>query len=273
MNIYQSKNTVGDRIYRNTIYQGQNHALHLHRAYEIVFVLEGQLTATVEKRQETANAGEGFFIFPYQEHALTCMGEDTLYLILIVSGYYVGSFHKQVQDQLPTRAKLRFAPTTSELLRRYIVDQPFCANERERLVAPPSLIPLKACLYACCADLLEQTPLTERGSGRDKECIVQVLQYVEEHYTENLSLQQIARDLSYDHCYLSRVFHTALSINLRTLINQYRYETALELLINTDKPVADIAMECGFQSIRSFNRVFEQLAHTSPTTIRKQQAR
>ena len=113
MNIYQSKNTVGDRIYRNTIYQGQSHALHLHRAYEIVFVLQGQLTATVEKRQETASAGEGFFIFPYQEHALTC-GED----ILIVSGYYIGSFHKQVQDQLPARAKLRFAPTTAELLRR-----------------------------------------------------------------------------------------------------------------------------------------------------------
>lgn len=270
MSIHQSKNTVGDRIYRNTIYLGQDHAMNLHRTYEIVCVLKGQLTAAVEGRQETAAAGEGFFIFPYQEHALTCAGEDTLYLILIVSGYYIGSFHKQMQDRQPVRSKLRFSPITVQLLHRHIVDQPYRVNQRERLVPPPSLIPLKSCLYACCTDFLEQTPLQERSGGRDKECIAQVLQYVEEHYTEDLSLQQIARDLSYDPCYLSRVLHAALCINLRTLINQYRHEMALELLVNTDKPVADIAMECGFQSIRSFNRVFEQLSHTSPTAIRKQ---
>lgn len=268
MHIHQDKNAIGKLIYRNTLYRMQDHALHLHRTYELVYVLEGELTVTVEGRVETAGPGEGFVIFPYQLHSLTC-APDTLYLIILASGFYIGTFSHYVVGKVPVTARFRYSAEATSLLKSRIIGNHTHDREGELLLPMPPMVTLKSCLYLFCADFLDTVQLTDKKQHDD--LVSQVLFYVEEHFTERLTLQQIADALSYDYHYISRMFNETLNINLKTLVNQYRYEMSRELLVNTDRSIADIAMTCGFQSIRSFNRVFLQFSGDTPTVLRRQQ--
>jgi AraC-like DNA-binding protein len=58
-------------------------------------------------------------------------------------------------------------------------------------------------------------------------------------------------------------------MNLKTLINTYRCEYAENLIESTNLPLSVIAMDSGFQSIRSFNRIFKDTIGKTPSSIRK----
>ena len=268
MHVHQSKNTIGNLIYRNTLYRMQDHFMNLHRTYEFVFVIEGTVTAELEGRRETAHTGEGFCFFPYQQHSLTCQ-DNALYLIIIASSFYIGTFNRYVVDKVPVTSRFRYSDEAAALLRNRIVTDNDRKDMGEIILPIPPMITLKSCLYLCCADFLDAIHLTDRK--RNDDLISQILTYVEDHFTERLTLQQVAAALSYDYHYISRIFNESLNVNLKTLINQYRYDLAWELLVNTDRTIADIALTCGFQSVRSFNRVFQQIAGSTPSVLRRQQ--
>ena len=96
-----------------------------------------------------------------------------------------------------------------------------------------------------------------------------MISYVEENFAEDITLKRVSEALSYEYHYLSRVLRTSLHMRFCTLVNQYRCERAKELITQTDKPLSEIAMNCGFQSIRSFNRAFLDIVGCTPSSIRK----
>ena len=130
----------------------------------------------------------------------------------------------------------------------------------------PPLFALKACLYGICAEF--EAVAVWQKKEQNKALIFRIISYVEENYTENITLQTLAEALSYEYHYLSRVLRENLHIRFRTLVNQYRCEKAKELISTCDLPLSEIAMNCGFQSLRSFNRVFLELTGDTPSHVR-----
>ncbi|MNE93692.1 HTH-type transcriptional regulator YesS [compost metagenome] len=51
-------------------------------------------------------------------------------------------------------------------------------------------------------------------------------------------------------------------------LNHIRVNKAEEMLLNTDKSIIDIALDCGFTNVRTFNRVFKQFRHNTPSSLR-----
>ena len=94
---------------------------------------------------------------------------------------------------------------------------------------------------------------------------------MEENYTDPITLHTLADTLSYEYHYLSRVLRENLHIRFRTLVNQYRCERAKEMITESDLSLSDVAMNCGFQSIRSFNRVFLEITGITPSAMRGKQ--
>lgn len=92
------------------------------------------------------------------------------------------------------------------------------------------------------------------------------------HFTEELSLSRMAKDLGYSQFALSRVFSSVFHTNFNQYLNDLRLNCALGLLKNTSLPVTELAMNAGFTSLRTFNRAFKERFHMSPREYRKQQA-
>ena len=127
---------------------------------------------------------------------------------------------------------------------------------------------LKSCLYAVCEEYSKQIDLKEKNL-KDSETIFKITEYILKNHKNDISLSDISNLLGYDYHYVSRLFHSAFNMSFAEYLTSYRMGTTIALLDETDKTVADIAFESGFQSVRSFNNSFKNRFGTTPSAYRK----
>lgn len=115
--------------------------------------------------------------------------------------------------------------------------------------------------------------LEENESGifynRHRDAIYGALQYISEHYSEELVLEDIAKMFALSQSYFSYLFKNITSKTFIEYLTGLRISKAMELLKTTDKRVLDICYETGFNSVNHFNRIFKQIIGISPTQYRK----
>lgn len=96
-----------------------------------------------------------------------------------------------------------------------------------------------------------------------------VCNYIDEHFAEELSLEEVASFAGFSKFHFSRLFKQFTNVSFYKYVNQQRIAHAEELLSNPDLSVTQIAIQCGFSSTSSFIRMFKQLKNCTPTDFRK----
>lgn len=99
--------------------------------------------------------------------------------------------------------------------------------------------------------------------------VKQVMDYVEQHYMEELSLTLLADLVHFNPSYLSRLFKEKTGKNLQTYINEVRVEKVKCFLADSSLRVGEIAMLTGFVSSKYMNHVFRRLIDMSPVEYRR----
>jgi len=97
-------------------------------------------------------------------------------------------------------------------------------------------------------------------------------EFILTHFSDNISLQQIAQ-----HCYVSpfhfsRIFKTILKKSPHQYLTEIRLNHAKVLLATTNKPITDIAFNCGFNSIEHFATAYRKQFKVAPSDYRRQLA-
>lgn len=115
--------------------------------------------------------------------------------------------------------------------------------------------------------LMEQKP--SRKARRDGERIKIMLQYIQDHLDQPLSLADIARSahLSENECL--RCFNRMIGSTPIRYIRELRLQKAVSLLVQTDGRISDIAAKCGFLEMSYFARVFRERNGCTPGEYRK----
>lgn len=90
------------------------------------------------------------------------------------------------------------------------------------------------------------------------------LNYIKEHLTENLSLENVAESMSLSPTYFHNTFKTAVGKTLREYIEEQRIKKATNLLLTTNYSLTQIAFECGFSSQSYFSYVFKRRMEVTP---------
>jgi YesN/AraC family two-component response regulator len=103
--------------------------------------------------------------------------------------------------------------------------------------------------------------------------ITRAKQFINEHQTEELSLDQVAKSVHTSKFYFCKMFRKSTGINFTDYLSRVRTERAKNLLLNPNLRVSEIAYEVGFQSLTHFNRVFKRILGQSPTDYRGQLGR
>ena len=127
----------------------------------------------------------------------------------------------------------------------------------------------QAFLQIILSRALPQLELMDRADLQDDDLIYRTVRYIAEHFTENISLTSMAADLYVSPFTLSRVFSNTFHRNFNRYLNESRLQYACTLLSQTDQTITEICMNSGFESQRTFNRVFNELYHMSPRDYRK----
>lgn len=111
-----------------------------------------------------------------------------------------------------------------------------------------------------------------RLSRVDLQTIEKAITYINEHYTDRISADQLALEVNLNKEKLQAGFQQRTGLTLHEYILQTRIEKAKVLLINTNDPVKSIADSTGFNNDSHFCKVFRKFMSISPVKYRYQEA-
>lgn len=259
MILYQSQNSVHAYNIDVLIYHNLYYIAHIHRDFELIYVLDGEVNAYIDGKCQTLTAGEFCLILQNQVHSFETPAASTVW-VCVFAADYVRDFAAAVNHC--TCGENRFVMNEKD--RQFLV---------ERLVrAQPNRLELIAYFSFCCA-LFYKDRTFRKISGSETGLLYKILDYINAHYTENISQTDMARALGYEPHYLSRCFNSFFGKNFKRFLHEYRIGYAKQRMMEGKEEgkenISKIALDCGFQSIRNFNRVFRSLENETPRQAQK----
>jgi AraC-like DNA-binding protein/mannose-6-phosphate isomerase-like protein (cupin superfamily) len=234
---------------------------HLHSYVELIYVTEGSITVSVNEKVKALGRGEIAVCFPNDVHSYkTEASSEGLLLIFspeIISGYFSRKMDKTLEN--PFLHEHNIDKTAASLLE--MIHEEFLGSNNEYVI--------KGFLYAVFGRLSPYLTF-KKGKRSYNNTIQSVLKYIEGHYYENINLDIMAKALGFSKYYLSRLFSDKIGYQFNDYVNRLRINMAQELLSETDMTIVNVALECGFESQRNFNRVFKSLLGLTPAQYRIQ---
>ena len=228
---------------------------HIHQFAEMLIMLEGELTVTVDGKAEMLTKGQAAFVFPFQRHGYHSDVNNKL-AVFVFSPALLSDYFKSIDGLVGERAV--FTPSKATL--KAFEEKIFEADDF-------GLSSIKGCIYLALSDFSEQIDLKKTSSENNMS--ERVVSYINEHITEEITLASIAQALGYSPKYLSNCISKLFGMNLRTVIAAVRVNKAKYLLRETDKTGLEIMSECGFGTERSYHRQFKAILGRTPKYIRK----
>lgn len=96
-----------------------------------------------------------------------------------------------------------------------------------------------------------------------------ICSYVEEFYSQDISLCTLAKLYGYNEKYLDRLFLRHMGVSFGDYLNRRRLQEAQERLRSTSESILEVASAVGFSSVTYFNRLFRSATGMTPTAFRK----
>ncbi|MCY9658035.1 response regulator [Paenibacillus chondroitinus] len=104
---------------------------------------------------------------------------------------------------------------------------------------------------------------------KDKNVIFEIAEYLQNHYHEDVTLQEIASRFFLSREYISRKFKQEFEVNLSDYLGQIRMSKAKVLLRNPHLRISQVAEMVGYQDEKYFSKVFKKLEGITPNEYRK----
>ncbi|WP_138420541.1 helix-turn-helix transcriptional regulator [Aquibacillus sediminis] len=225
-----------------------NFPLHFHRAYEIIFVNEGNLSVTIDQKEYILHKNDAVFIFHNQLHEFKTIDHSTI-TIIIFSPELIGDFFMHYKGYIPD-------------------NNVFPLSDVPNLSKLDSIFKQKSFLYDCCSMLVDHSKFTPVTYSTKTKVLHQMLLFVDKHYMYDCTLKAIANQLQYDYAYLSKLFVQMTNMTFTAYLNHYRISQACYFLKNSQQSIGEIAINCGYNNLRSFHRNFKKITKYSPQAYR-----
>ena len=218
---------------------------HMHSSMELFYLKSGTTRCTVAGKEYRLRAGQAVLVLPYETHGYS-EPEDADGVMIIFSTDFVPEFAAEVRG--------------AELTCPVFTPTPFLFDIDEE---GDSRFTHIGRLYLLCAEAASQNGL-QPCAAKNSPLIRKILEYIDERFTEEITLQDMAKELGYSYNYLSGFINQSLGCSFSAILNDCRINQAIIYLRNTDKSIAEISELCGFGTIRSFNRTFKKTMGFTP---------
>ena len=110
------------------------------------------------------------------------------------------------------------------------------------------------------------TPFWARNCKLEKDELLPVIfKFVEERFAFDCSLSALSKATSYNYEYLSKYFRDRTGTTFTDYVNRFRINEACYIFQNSDYSILQTALDCGFDSLRSFNRNFKKILGITPS--------
>ena len=250
--------------YRSRL-RDQNYSvnMHIHQYSELIYVFEGKILLTVDGKNEILEKGNAALITPFQIHMLKTLGRAKFY-ICVFSASCVPDYSKEV-DFFYNRESSIFHPSKelSEMIEGMAKLMPLYITH----TYTPLPRKIKAILYTAFCEYTDCNK--EIASIKKRDVLSKLFLYLNDHFTEDITLSSVGKILGYNPKYLSQCLSSIPDMNFSLILNSLRVDYSKVLLTNRNMKIIDIAYESGFKSEQSYHRAFLKLAKMTPGEYRR----
>ncbi|MDR3644585.1 MAG: AraC family transcriptional regulator, partial [Clostridia bacterium] len=101
------------------------------------------------------------------------------------------------------------------------------------------------------------------------EVNLKICEYIQSHYSQRVTLDEIAEELAYSKNYLCQTFKKQMSVTINRYLYEVRLQKAQELLIHSDYKISYVSERAGFITVNLFNRLFKNRFGITPGRYRE----
>lgn len=242
------------------VHRDMTFPLHLHSQFEVYMLLSGSARVQVQQDVHVLHTGDIAIVFPNQIHSYQALEADTESALIISALELTGGYTQTLLNFYPACAFIRRECVHRDV---YYAMQTLAEENREDSAANAPLIQLILARLMPCITLLRNT-----HTGKT-ELVNQVVQYIALHFREMITLEGLATALGVSKYHLSHLFSERIQESFPSYLANIRLNYACSKLRDTVLSVTQIAMDAGFDSQRTFYRVFRQKLGMTPVEYRK----
>lgn len=269
---YHNSSTM--RIWYNE--QDEIYPSHWHNTLEIIVPVRDSYYACVDEVTHCIQEGEIFFIPPGELHSVypppSSAGVRFVYLFDIDILKHLKDF-AGIQSLLSSPIHLSKEKTPEiyqevfELLMQMQIEY-FCKNLYNELTIHSLLLTLFVKLGTNYTDRLAANSMQAWKQPEYLHQFNDLLAYIDDHYMDALTLEDMASLMGFSKYHFSRLFKNYTGYTFCDYLNHRRIKATEELLPDAELPITQIAMQVGFSSISTFNRLFRVYKKCSPSEYR-----
>ena len=235
---------------QNSVFAQQQNAfqgrVHFHRAFEITYICDGQAGYLVEDQTFYVQKHDIVFAHCYYRHQSNNEYPHSKYVIAIPE-----KLSKDISDLFRT-STLPCHMHETEFNRTLF---PYF----EKLILNPDMSTMLAVAYVniIVGTLAEHYALVPiKPKCKHVAFIASILEYIDVHYADPITLETIATQFGYNKAYFSRLFNKYINMSLSNYINMVRYDHFKEQYHqNTGENLTQLIFNCGFTSTATFYRI------------------
>ena len=247
---------------------------HFHSTYELFYLMSGQREFFIKDRTVTVNEGDIVIIAPNILHRTTNAERpkhERFIMNMHEQLFSPDGSHKEAlrpmleRDYLIVNGSLRDRLAIESLSRAIIQEMQERRSGYELLVKSLAV----QLLVMCCRHYEQNAAEPPASPSPMHERISEIVRYINEHYSEELSLHLLADRFYVSPYYLSRFFKEVTGFAFVEYVNSVRIKEAKKLLESSSMKVNLIARKVGFGSVTHFGRVFKAVTGNAPLHYRR----
>ena len=268
-------------VYLSRAHQRKGRRKHAHSCIEMTYILSGSATHIIymedgSVRKETIKMGDYYIIDYNASHIIHDVSKDFLLVNLLFQPSFVDTSldkYEPFDNLLKSVARdIHFSDLQETVANRVYHDD----NSRVRTLfdnawdlyiakTPGYRDILRCCISEILIRSVAQLLCTD---VHKKHAVVSIRDYVNDHYMEDISLNQICKERCLNMSYISRKFKEVIGISFETYLQNIRIQNACTLLIETEDSVEAIIEKVGYKDGDSFRRNFKRILNTTPLKYR-----
>ncbi|WP_337031148.1 GH39 family glycosyl hydrolase [Paenibacillus illinoisensis] len=241
---------------------------HWHKEVEVVYVLHGSINMYLDQQQYTLHEDDLIVVNSMSVHKMERTNQDNVLLTLQFgpelmnnNAFISCNSALNVEQDVPRLRiiKQHLAQMVWEINKKTPGYQNFTMGRLQMLCG---------FLQRYFSNGMNPT-LDEGSKDYDYKRLNRVLTYIDIHYNEKITLQDMAHSEHLSLHYFSHFFTDKIGIPFQKYLTLIRLEKAQAQLAANDKKISEIALDCGFANIKLFNKYFKEKYGCTPGSYRE----
>lgn len=261
--------------YLYTVHGGMfNYPPHWHIEIEFCYCYQGSISHTVSDVPYQMKAGDLLIVNSCETHEYQGITEDALGLAIKLGHEFLGEEFYNLAVGIASERVLHLWDTPLPEQYRNIREQldllvqTYATQQQFRWLVYSAMYRLSHEIAQNLGFDKATVPLELENKRKQVYSVLDAVSYINLHYSEKITLDDIAAVQKYEISSFCRLFRTIMGVTPHSFLLQYRVKNAQKLLENTDLPIRQIGEQCGMTDAKSFSRIFKQYTGITPSQYR-----